>query len=76
MTNNWAWAEINYGSRGTYNVNSQIKFKTSVLRSVLCDYSVTYMLTYKSKYNRRDETADPNNRKNILIKIVTHLLTA
>ena len=34
------------------------------------------MLTYKSKYNRRDETADPNNRKNILIKIVTHLLTA
>ena len=73
MTNNWAWAEINYGSRGTYNVNSQIKFKTSMLRSVLCDYSVTYML---ASLNITGETADPNNRKNILIKTVTHLLTA
>ena len=25
--------EINYELRGTYNVNSQIKFKTAVLRS-------------------------------------------
>ena len=73
MTNNWAWAEINYGSRGTYNVNSQIKFKTSMLRSVLCDYRDTYML---ASLNITGETADPNNRKNMLIKIVTHLLTA
>ena len=33
------WVEINYESRGTYNVNSQIKFKTTMLRSNLCDYS-------------------------------------
>ena len=33
------WVEINDESRGTYNVNSQIKFKTTMLRSSLCDYS-------------------------------------
>ena len=44
-----------------------------MLRSVLCDYSATYML---ASLNITGETADQNNRKNILIKIVTHLLTA
>ena len=33
------WVEINDESRGTYNTNSKIKFKTSILRSNLCDYS-------------------------------------
>ena len=36
--------EINYESRGTYNVNSQIKFKTKMLKSSLCDYSDAYIL--------------------------------
>ena len=31
------WVEINDGSRGTYNSNSQIKIKISMLRSSLCD---------------------------------------
>ena len=31
------WVEINDESRGTYNVNSQIKFKTTMLKSSLCD---------------------------------------
>ena len=31
------WVEINGESRGTYNVNSQIKFKTTMLKSSLCD---------------------------------------
>ena len=31
------WVEINDESRGTYNTNSQIRFKTSMLRSTLCD---------------------------------------
>ena len=30
-------AEINDDSRGTYNINSQIKFKTSLLKSSLFD---------------------------------------
>ena len=33
------WVEINDESRGAYNVNSQIKFKTAILKSRLCDYS-------------------------------------
>ena len=36
--------EINDESRGAYNVNSQIKFKTTILKSSLCDYSDAYIL--------------------------------
>ena len=38
------WVEINDESRGTYNVNSQIKFKSTMLKSNLCDYSDAYIL--------------------------------
>ena len=38
------WVQINDGSRGAYNVNSQIKFKTTMLKSSLCDYSDAYIL--------------------------------
>ena len=39
-TNNWV--EINDESRGTYDANSKIKFKTTMLKSSLCDYSDAY----------------------------------
>ena len=38
------WVEINDESRGAYNVNNQIKFKTTMLKSSLCDYSDAYIL--------------------------------
>ena len=38
------WVENNGKSRGTYNVNSQIKFKNTMLKSSLCDYSDAYIL--------------------------------
>ena len=38
------WVEINGESGKTYNVNSQIKFKTAMLRSGLRDYSDAYIL--------------------------------
>ena len=38
------WVEINDETRGAYNVNSQIKFKTTKLKSSLCDYSDAYIL--------------------------------
>ena len=38
------WVEINDESRGTYNIRSQIKFKTTMLKSSLCDYSDAYIL--------------------------------
>ena len=47
------WVEINDESRGEYNVNSQIKFKTTMLKSSLCDYS--------DAYNLVKETVSVNN---------------
>ena len=38
------WVELKNESRGTYNVNSQIKFKTTMLKSSLCDYSDAHIL--------------------------------
>ena len=35
---------MNYNVRGTYNSNSQIKFKTTMLKSSLCDRSAAYIL--------------------------------
>ena len=38
------WAEIKDEGRGTYSLNKQIKFKTAMLRSSICDYSDVYIL--------------------------------
>ena len=38
------WIEINYQSRGVYNNNSDIRFKTTMLKSIKCDYSDAYIL--------------------------------
>ena len=38
------WVEVNDESRRTYNLNGQIKFKTTMLKSSLCDYSDAYIL--------------------------------
>ena len=37
------WAEINDESRGTYDVDSKIKFKSTTLKSSLCNYSDAYI---------------------------------
>ena len=64
------WVEVNDESRGTYSVNSQIKFKTLMLRSRLCDYSDVYIFVSATITvpNTAAAGADPNNRKNIIIK--------
>ena len=36
--------EINDEARSTYSPNKQIRFKTAMLRSSLCDYSDAYIL--------------------------------
>ena len=38
------WVELNDDVLGAYNTNSQIKFKTTMLKSSLCDYSDAYLL--------------------------------
>ena len=42
------WVEINDDSRGTYNTNSQIKFKILMLKSVLCHYSDANILAIRT----------------------------
>ena len=37
------WIEINYQSRGNHTTNSEIRFKTIMLKSNLCDYSDAYI---------------------------------
>ena len=37
------WVDINDESKGTYNTGSQIRFKTTMLKSSLCDYSDAYI---------------------------------
>ena len=38
------WIEINDPSRGRYGTGGEIKFKTAMLKSSLCDYADAYIL--------------------------------
>ena len=65
------WIEINDNSRGAYGVNKQNKFKTSMLRSSLCDYSDAYILVKGniSINNTAAEGAAANNtNKKVIFK--------
>ena len=64
------WVEVNDESCGTYNVNSQIKFKTSMLSSSLCDYSDAYIFVNVTITvpNAAAGRAAASNRKTIIIK--------
>ena len=64
------WVQINDDSIGTYNPNKQIKFKTTMPKSSLCDYSDAYIL-FKGKItvNNTGTVAAPNNRsKKVIFK--------
>ena len=55
------WVDLNDESRGEYNVNSQIKFKTAMLKSSICDYSDAYILV-KGTITIAGEGADAEAR--------------
>ena len=38
------WVKINESSSGQYSINKNIRFRTSMLRSYLCDYSDAYIV--------------------------------
>ena len=61
------WVEINDESRGAYNVNSQIKFKTTMLKSGLCDYSDAYILV-KGTISVNNTAAANNDDKKVIFK--------
>ena len=65
------WVEINDESRGTYNVNSQIKFKTTMLKSSLCDYSDAYIIvkgTITVNNTAAADAAANNTNKKVIFK--------
>ena len=63
------WVEINDESHGAYNTGSQIKFKTSMLRSSLCDYSDAYILVSGTIKVEAQVGDNPNNvNKKVVFK--------
>ena len=64
------WIEINDDSRRTHNPNKQIKFKTTVRKSTLCDYSDAYILAKVTiTVHNTGTVAAPNNRnKKVIFK--------
>ena len=57
------WVEINDDVRGVYSPNKQIRFKTSMLRSSLCDYSDAYILVKGNITLNNTAAADANANK-------------
>ena len=65
------WVEINDDARGTYSFNKQIKFKTSTLRSSLCNYSDAYILVKGNitvNNTAADGAAANNTNKKVIFK--------
>ena len=63
------WVEKNNESRRSYNEDNQIRFKTSMLRSGLCDYRDTYILVKRTIIVAEVIAAAPNNvNKKVIIK--------
>ena len=61
------WIEFSDQSGGAYNTNKQIRFKTSMLRSDLCDYSDAYIVVKGIVTFSADERdRDKMNRRVIL----------
>ena len=68
------WIEVHYQSGGNYNVNKEIRIKTSMLRSGLCGFSDVYIVVKGTITVVR-----PNNAKRIKateFKIMHHLSIA
>ena len=73
--------EINDDLPGRYHTNGKIKFKTSMLRTSLCDYSNAYILasgTITITGAGNDDAARNlyDRNKGVIFKIVHHLLNA
>ena len=63
--------EINDDVRGVYSPNKQIRFKTSMLRSSLCDYSDAYILvkgTISVNNTASDGAAANNTNEEVIFK--------
>ena len=65
------WVGINADIRGAYFPNKQIRFKTTMLRSSLCDYGDTYILVKENisiNNTDADGAAVNNTNKRVIFK--------
>ena len=70
---------IEINARETYDTNNQVKFKTTILKTSLCDYSNTYVLFEGIITVANTSTAvsaTSNTNKKVIFKNFTHLLIA
>ena len=69
------WIEVHDQSVANYNVNKEIRIKTSMLRSDLCDFSDSYIIV-----NGTITITNPDDfkikTKVLPLKMMRHLLTA
>ena len=68
------WIEVYDQSEGNYNVNKEIRIKTSMLRSELCGYSDAYIVAKETITVLRPNTA--KKTKVLHLKIMHHLSIA
>ena len=61
------WIEVYDQSEGNYNVNKEIRIKTSMLRSDLCDFSDAYIVVEGTITLEGDNNANKQN-KNLAFK--------
>ena len=73
------WIEINDKSRVKFNTSNDIRFKTTILKSTLCDFSDEYILV-KGRITitraRADAAARQEDERNtvVIFKTLLHLL--
>ena len=68
------WIELDDQSEGNYNPNKEIRIKTSMLRSDLCDYSDAYIVAKEDITVTELDNAKRN--KEVTFKNNAHLLIA
>ena len=67
----YIWVDINDDSRGTYSTGSQIKFKTAILKSGLCDSNDAYIFvrgTISVAKTAAKGTGGKNNNKKVVFE--------
>ena len=65
------WIEVYDQSEGNYNVNKEIRIKTSMLRSDLCDFSDAYIVVRGNILDKKTFTANDFEAPNNTAAIVT-----
>ena len=60
------WIRVHDQSGESYNINKQIRFKTSMLRSDICDYSDAYIVVKETITAEGANDRDKHNRSLIL----------